>query len=254
MTAVFLIPARSGSTRIKNKNLKKINNKSILVNKIENCLMSNIGDVFVSTDSIKIANISKKNGAKILGIRPKKLSTSNSSMLSVVINFLEEYKKKFHKIPSFLIIAPATNPFLNFKSIKKALNILKRKKQFNSIVSIYRSNEQPFQLIDLKNKKARFGIFNFGKKNYFSFERSQDVPKFYKFSSALQITKAKYFCKYLKIKSKFQKDKPFDAKKCLGYVINSFETTDINTMPDYNIIKKLSNKKKILKTIMLNYL
>ena len=111
MTAVFLIPARGGSTRIKNKNLKKINNKSILVNKIENCLRTNIGNVFVSTDSIKIANISKKNGAKILGIRPKKLSTSNSSMLSVVINFLIEYKKKFHKIPTFLIIAPATNPF-----------------------------------------------------------------------------------------------------------------------------------------------
>ena len=101
MTTVFLIPARSGSTRIKNKNLKKINNKSILVNKIENCLKTNIGDVFVSTDSIKIANISKKNGAKILGIRPKKLSTSNSSMLSVVINFLIEYKKNFIKFPHF---------------------------------------------------------------------------------------------------------------------------------------------------------
>ena len=66
MTTVFLIPARSGSTRIKNKNLKKINNKSILVNKIENCLKTNIGDVFVSTDSIKIANISKKMVQKFL--------------------------------------------------------------------------------------------------------------------------------------------------------------------------------------------
>ena len=34
---------------------------------------TNIGNVFVSTDSIKIANISKKNGAKILGLRPKKI-------------------------------------------------------------------------------------------------------------------------------------------------------------------------------------
>ena len=64
MSAVFLVPARGGSTRIKNKNLKKINNKSILINKIESCLKSKIGDVFVSTDSIKIANISKKYGAK----------------------------------------------------------------------------------------------------------------------------------------------------------------------------------------------
>ena len=80
------------------------------------------------------------------------------------------------------------------------------------------------------------------------------MPKFYKFSPALQITKAKYFIKYLKIKSNFQKVRPFDTKKCLGYLINSFETTDINTMSDYNVIKKLINKKKILKMIMLNYL
>ena len=149
MTAVFLIPARSGSTRVKSKNLRKIKNKTILVNKIENCLKTKIGDVFVSTNSNKIADLSKKNGAKILGMRPKKLSTSNSSMLSAVLNFLTEYKKKFKKIPLFLIIAPATNPFLNSISIINALKILKENKQFNSIVSIYLSNEQPFQLVNL---------------------------------------------------------------------------------------------------------
>ena len=66
MTAVFLIPARGGSTRIKNKNLKKINNKSILVNKIENCLRTNIGNVFVSTDSLKLQIYQKKMVQKFL--------------------------------------------------------------------------------------------------------------------------------------------------------------------------------------------
>ena len=254
MTAVFFIPARSGSTRIKNKNLKKINNKSILENKIKSCLKTNIGDVFVSTDSKKIANLSKRNGAKILGIRPKKLSSSNSSMLSAVVHFLEKYKKKFKKIPLFLIIVPATNPFLNFKSIIKALKILKKNNQYNSIVSIYPTKDQPFQLIDLKNKTVKFGLFYFKRKNYFSFERSQDIPNFYKFSSALQITKAKYFIKYFKDKTKIQIDKPFDPKKCFGYIIDPFETTDINIKNDFYIIKKLVNNKKLLKMFLRNYL
>ena len=254
MSAVFLIPARGGSTRIKNKNLKKIKNKSILVNKIQNCLKTNIGDVFVSTDSSKIANMSKRNGAKILGIRPKKLSSPNSSMLSAVVNFLEEYKKKFRKFPLFLIIVPATNPFLKSESILKALKILKKNNRFNSIVSIYPSNDQPFQLINVKKKVVKFGLFNFQGKNYFSFERSQDIPKFFKFSSALQITKVNYFIKYFKDKSKIQTDKPFDPRKCVGYIVDPFETTDINVKTDFYIIKKLINNKKLLKTLLLNYL
>ena len=254
MSAVFLVPARGGSTRIKNKNLKKINNKSILINKIESCLKSKIGDVFVSTDSIKIANISKKYGAKILGLRPKKISTPNSSMLSTVVNFLKEYKKRFHKIPLFLILAPATNPFLNFRSIKKAIKILKKNEQFNSIVSIYRSNDQPFQLVNFDYKKTEFGFFKFKKKNFFSFERSQDIPKFYKFSSALQITKAEYFLKYFQNDSKVHIDKPFDTKECLGYLIDPIETADINTHSDFYIIKKLIKKKKLLKIILRNFL
>ena len=112
MKTVFFIPARSGSTRIKNKNLKKIKGKSILANKIKNCLKTKIGKVYVSTNSKKIAKISINNGAKILNLRPKKLSTAKSSMLSAIVNFLENYKKKYKKLPEYIILVPATNPFL----------------------------------------------------------------------------------------------------------------------------------------------
>ena len=87
-------------------------------------------------------------------------------------------------MPLFLILVPATNPFLNFRSIKKAFKVLKKNEKFNSIVSIYPSSDQPFQLVKFDYKKTEFGFFKFKKKNFFSFERSQDIPKFYKFSSA----------------------------------------------------------------------
>ena len=88
MKTIFFIPARGGSTRVKNKNLKKIDRTSILAKKIKNCLATKLGKVYVSTDSKKIAQISTNNGANILDLRPKSLSTSKSSMLSSIINFL----------------------------------------------------------------------------------------------------------------------------------------------------------------------
>ena len=253
MKTIFFIPARGGSTRVKNKNLKKIYRTSILVKKIKNCLATKLGKVYVSTDSKKIAQISTNNGANILGLRPKSLSTSKSSMLSSIINFLENYQKKYSSLPDFIILAPTTNPFLNKNSICQSIKVLKNKPLLNSIVSVYSSNDDPFQLVNFQNKKLKFNIFNYGKKNYLSFERSQDKPTFMKLSSALQITRAKYFKKYFKNKKLVNRDKPFDYKKCLGYVVNSMEAVDINIKEDFDIIKEMRGKTAVFKKILNNY-
>jgi len=127
MKTIFFIPARGGSTRVKNKNLKKIDRTSILAKKIKNCLATKLGKVYVSTDSKKIAQISTNNGANILDLRPKSLSTSKSSMLSSIINFLENYQKKYFSLPDFIILAPTTNPFLKKNSICQSIKVLKNK-------------------------------------------------------------------------------------------------------------------------------
>lgn len=245
MKLVFLIPARSGSTRIKNKNLTKINGVSILENKIRVCLNTNLGKVYVSTDSKKIAKISNLLGAKTLKLRSKKLSTSYASMLSVVVDFLRKYLSFYNELPDYILLVPATNPFLKKKTIIKAIKKLIRNKNYNSLISIYKSTEDPFSLINCKNHKIQFKLFQFKNKNYFSFERSQDKPSFMKISSALQITRAKYFIKYLKNKKKKEIDKPFDPKKCIGELIQPIEAIDINTKKDLYIIKNLL-KNKIL--------
>ena len=58
---IAIIPARSGSKRIKNKNIKLFKNKPIISYAIKTCINSKIFDkIFVSTDSEKIAKIAKK--------------------------------------------------------------------------------------------------------------------------------------------------------------------------------------------------
>ena len=70
---ICLIPARSGSKRIKNKNIKMFHGKPIIAYAIDNAIKSKLFDkIIVSTDSSKIAKLSKKYGAEIPFLRPKK--------------------------------------------------------------------------------------------------------------------------------------------------------------------------------------
>ena len=58
---ICIIPARSGSKRIKNKNIIKISNKPLIAHTIKLAISSKIfSKVVVTTDDEKIAKISKK--------------------------------------------------------------------------------------------------------------------------------------------------------------------------------------------------
>ena len=108
----ILIPARSGSTRVKNKNLQKIGGISLLEKKIKICKSLKIGKVVVSTNSKKIAKLSSNAGAEIPFLRPKKYSTAKASTVSTVLHYLRFLKKNNKEIPCYIAILPLTNPFL----------------------------------------------------------------------------------------------------------------------------------------------
>ena len=66
LNIVALIPARSGSKGIPNKNIKLYKGKPLMVHSIDIANKSKyITDVYVSTDSIQYQNIALQNGAKI---------------------------------------------------------------------------------------------------------------------------------------------------------------------------------------------
>ena len=152
---LIIIPARSGSTRIKNKNLRILGSKSLLEHKIISCLKSGVGRVLVSTDSKKIAEYSKKKGAEVPFLRPKKFSTSKASTISCVLHALRFLKKNGGKLPSYIAVLPVTNPFLKISTIKNAYKNLKKNNKFNSILGYTHSREHPFHYINI-NKVLKF--------------------------------------------------------------------------------------------------
>ena len=77
--AIALIPARSGSKRIKNKNILKINGIPLLAYTIKEAIKSKVFDKVVCvTDSYKYAKIAIKFGAEVPKIRPKSISNEKS--------------------------------------------------------------------------------------------------------------------------------------------------------------------------------
>ena len=95
MKVLSIIPARGGSQSIKFKNLIQLGNKPLIYYSIKQSLNCKLIDrTIVSTDNKKIANISRKYGAEVPFLRPKKISKSNSKDFSFLKHALEFLKKK----------------------------------------------------------------------------------------------------------------------------------------------------------------
>ncbi len=125
---VAIIPARGNSKRIPGKNCKKFNGKLVIVSTIEKLKKSRIFDkIIVSTDSKKIALLSRKYGAEIPFIRPKRLANDKASggaVMSHGIRFLIKEGYKF----DYACFVFAPNPFLRISDLKKGYKKIKKKK------------------------------------------------------------------------------------------------------------------------------
>ena len=114
-----IIPARSGSKGIKNKNIKLLNEHPLLAYSIKAGLLSNnIDRVICSTDSKKIRDIARDYGAETPFIRPKNLNETQLSNLSRSIKMVslrayyqhgntidkEDFFKRFGNINNFRFI------------------------------------------------------------------------------------------------------------------------------------------------------
>ena len=123
-----IIPARSGSKRIKNKNIKKFFGKPIIFYAIDTLKKSKLfSKIHVSTDSNKIKNIVNKKNLNINRLRPKKLSSDSSPTMEVLKYELKVFLNYNEKYDEIWLIS-ACNPLLQIKDLKNAAKIFNQKK------------------------------------------------------------------------------------------------------------------------------
>lgn len=181
MNIIALIPARSGSVELKNKNIKIFNKKPLIWYAINSAKQSRlIKKIFVTTDSRKIANISKACGADIPFLRPKKYSSSTSTDLDVIKHFLK--KTKYKNIDAIVFLRP-TSPFRTGKDIDHCIQkYFSNKKKLDSVRSISHVDYTPFWMKKIEKFRLK-DLFSSKLSNM----RRQDLPKIYKGNGAIEI-------------------------------------------------------------------
>ena len=233
---IILIPARKGSERIKNKNIKKLFNKPLIYHTIKSSIESKCGPVFVSTDSLEYKNLAESYGAKVPFLRPKYLSQSKSPSIWVILHFLKWFKQKHSELPEFVSFCPPTNPMLSGITINKMFNKLKKYPHVNSIVTYTIPKTHPFRVIGIKkNGLIRNSYVQINGKTINDYERSQDFPICYEGSPACRITRSKFFIKMLDKNSDIKKikyNKTYDFNNSIGFEISNFESSDIDNEED----------------------
>ena len=139
---VAFILARKGSKRLKNKNLQILFNKTSLVEatiKFAKKLRF-VNDIILSSDHEKIHNIGKKEKILSPGLRPKNLSSGNTSSEKVIEYLLNWYEQNKKKIDGILLLQPTT-PYRDISLFNKAYKLFNRNK--NSVIGVTKIFKNP---------------------------------------------------------------------------------------------------------------
>jgi len=221
-----VIPARSGSKGIKDKNIKNLNGKPLIAYTIEESIRSRIfEDVIVSTDSEKYKKIAEGYGAWVPFLREKKLAEDTANTIDVVEDVLLKLKNIGKKYDSLMILQP-TSPLRDKYDIRGAFKLF-CEKEANSVVSMCECDYAPQLTKKLNDKMKLDGFLSDINKI-----RRQDLGKFYRLNGAIYLIKVQYFLKY----------KYIYKENSYAFIMDKKKSIDIDDLDDLKYAEFLMQK------------
>ena len=228
MKSIAIIPARSGSKGLPDKNIRPVNGKPLMAYTIEAAVQSGCFDtVHVSTDSEKYAEIGRSFGADIPFLRDPGSSTDTASTWTVMSEVLEKYRKIGKTFDSFMILQP-TSPLRTARHIREAFALLEEKNG-KSVVAVCEAEHSPlkFNTIPEDGSLARFS------------DRRADRPRqqietYYLINGAIYLVRTENG-------TEFPKDVYSD--RCYGYRMDRRDSVDVDDEDDLAMVEFLLSRR-----------
>ena len=180
--SVFLgvIPARSGSKGIKNKNILRVAGKPLIAYTIRQAQsLSDYFSTIVSTDSQKIARVARSCGADVPFMRPRDLATDTTGMLAVLKHALQQYEKKNGVFVKAVVLLDLTAPVRKKQDIIRMTRIFQKEKP-DLLVAVKNSHRNPYfnmLKIDAARATKETSYASLAVRN--TAKRRQDAPRTY---------------------------------------------------------------------------
>ncbi len=143
---IAIIPARSGSKSIKDKNIKLLSGHPLIAYSIIAAKLSKkIERVIVSTDSEEYGDIAKKYGAEVPFIRPDTYSKDNSTDRDFFIHAIDWFKENENTIPEYWVHLRPTTPLRVPEKIDEAIDVILNDDTATSLRSGHKAPESPLK-------------------------------------------------------------------------------------------------------------
>jgi len=219
MKTIAIIPARGGSKRLKDKNIKKLDGLPLLVHSILYAKSNSdlINEIYVSTNDQVIGDIALQYGAKVIA-RPESLSGDYATTVSALKHVLESLEDEVGNV----VVLQPTNPLRPESLLQEAMDVY-LKGTYDSLFTVSRNHQKLGRIID----------HVFVPYNYEIGQRSQDLEPLYFENGLLYICKADLI---LNLKIQGEKSFPF-------IIDNPFAMVDIDTQADFDYAEYLMQKK-----------
>jgi N-acylneuraminate cytidylyltransferase len=196
---IALIPARSGSKSLVDKNIKLLNGHPLLAYSVRvACLTKAIGRVIVSTDSEEYASIAKKYGAEAPFLRPKEISQDQSTDLDVMEHALDWLEKHEGSVPRLIVHLRPTAPLREPQAIEEAIQVIEADNTATALRSIQEMPESAYKWFEVDGEylaclcthSRDIEASNLGRQHY---------PKTYEPNGSIDILKTDFILRNKKI-------------------------------------------------------
>ena len=232
-----IITARKGSKGVKNKNLKKINNKPLISYTFDFIKRNKIfNNVLLTTNSEELINYSRKFPLIECPFkRPEYLSKDQSPQEDAILHALNWFEEQYYS-PDFICILEPTTPFRFRNTFNKAFQILKDEK-IDGVFSVTKSRHDPTLIKPLRKDRSM--------KNWDVIVKNrQEYQDHFSLTSSAVIIKTSYFKKY----------KNFISQKSRALVVDNLEGIMIDEKLDFFLVKSLIEKKMLSSSMLDDYI
>ena len=225
MRRIAIIPARSGSKGLKDKNIIDLCGKPLIAYSIEAALETSLFDhVIVSTDSEHYAEIAQHYGAEVM-MRGEALSNDKATTFMVLEDIL---KNRLQESIDYFVLLQPTSPLRTSKHITEAIEKFEAKiENFDFLVSM-KEAEHAKVLVNPIDDDESLKYFDTDFSNY----RRQGY-KDYSPNGAIFIAKP----------DSYLEQKHFFGAKALSYIMSAEDSVDIDGALDLIIAKSIIFQK-----------
>lgn len=152
---VALVPARSGSKRIRDKNVRSLAGHPLMAYSIASALESGVfTDVLTVTDDPEYADIAEAYGSEVPELRPASTAQDDSPDISWVNWMLRLMESRRRSWEAFAILRP-TSPFRSADEIKEAWATFAIDQGADSLRAVRQCREHPGKMWAVRQSRMQ---------------------------------------------------------------------------------------------------